>query len=313
MSTINMVSQSGGKDSTATLLLAIARDEENIQSVFADTSNEHEIVYEYLDYLERATGIRIERIKADFSRQIAGKRAFVETKWREHGVPEDKVKRALEALKPTGIPFLDLCIWKGRFPSSQRAFCSEELKRNPIIEHQMQLLDAGHTVMSWQGVRANESRRRRHLPELDQVGGGLWNYRPILRWRVEDVFEAHRYMGIKPNPLYTMGMGRVGCMPCINVRKDELLEISKRFPEEIERLAEWERLVAEAAKRDSATFFTASDFDEWNDEMTDEETFEVANVFQRVEWAKTSRGGKQRDMFRELERPSCSSIYGLCE
>jgi hypothetical protein len=33
-------------------------------------------------------------------------------------------------------------------------------------------------------------------------------------------------------------------MPCINTRKDELLEISKRFPEEIKRVAEWERIVA---------------------------------------------------------------------
>ena len=37
-----------------------------------------------------------------------------------------------------------------------------------------------------------------------------------------------------------MGMGRVGCMPCINCRKDELLEISKRFPEVIERITRFQ-------------------------------------------------------------------------
>jgi len=38
-------------------------------------------------------------------------------------------------------------------------------------------------------------------------------------------------MGIKPNPLYSQGMGSSRCMPCINCRKDELREIALRFPE----------------------------------------------------------------------------------
>jgi len=37
-------------------------------------------------------------------------------------------------------------------------------------------------------------------------------------------------------------MGRVGCMPCINSKKEELYEIARRFPEEIERVAAGERL-----------------------------------------------------------------------
>lgn len=28
---------------------------------------------------------------------------------------EERIYRALEILKPTGVPFLDLCMWKGRF------------------------------------------------------------------------------------------------------------------------------------------------------------------------------------------------------
>ncbi|ARD10127.1 phosphoadenosine phosphosulfate reductase family protein [Pseudomonas savastanoi] len=45
MSTHNIVSVSGGKDSTATLLVAIALDTPNLQAVFADTGNEHEQTY----------------------------------------------------------------------------------------------------------------------------------------------------------------------------------------------------------------------------------------------------------------------------
>jgi 3'-phosphoadenosine 5'-phosphosulfate sulfotransferase (PAPS reductase)/FAD synthetase len=295
----NIVSVSGGKDSTALLLLAIERQTENLQAWFADTGHEHQQTYDYIDYLSsKVWPIRV--IKADFSAQIARKREFVATKWREQGVPEDRVLSALDTLVPTGNPFLDLCLWKGRFPSTKARFCSEELKRNPIVEAQIELLDAGDEIWSWQGVRADESIARRDLPELDEVGGGLWNYRPILKWTADDCFAMHRKHGIKHNPLYEQGMGRVGCMPCIHARKDELLEISKRFPEEVERVAKWEKLVSAASKRGSSTFCVGVDVN-------------VASIHSVIEWSKTSHGGKQYDFIRMEESPSCSSIYGLCE
>ena len=307
----NIVSISGGKDSTALLLLALERQPDNLQAVFADTGNEHPLTYEYLAYLND-TVFPIRTVKADFARQIAGKREYVLTKWADKGVPDDAIARAAEALVTTGNPFLDMCVWKGRFPSSRAAFCSQELKRNPIIAQvQQPLLDDGDDVVSWQGVRRDESLNRRHLPENEckytaPNGASLWNYRPILDWTAEDCFAMHRKHGIKHNPLYEMGMGRVGCMPCINCRKNELLEISKRFPEEIKRIAEWETAVKDASKRQASTFFPApSDDSEWSATQTIETV---------VEWAKTSRGGKQYDFLRmQDDGPVCSSIYGLCE
>lgn len=63
---MNILSISGGKDSTAMLLLAIERDVEDMMCVFADTGNEHKYTYEYIDYLEQKLGVTINRVKADY-------------------------------------------------------------------------------------------------------------------------------------------------------------------------------------------------------------------------------------------------------
>jgi 3'-phosphoadenosine 5'-phosphosulfate sulfotransferase (PAPS reductase)/FAD synthetase len=316
MPTHNIVSMSGGKDSTATLLVARELGVSNLSAVFADTGHEHPETYDYVHYLAEATGVPIRWVKADFSRQIAGKRKFIETKWREKGVAESVVLGALDVLHPTGNPFLDMCLWKGRFPSTKARSCTDELKRNPIIEQAfLPLMDGENMLLSWQGVRSEESLDRKYLPECDEVGGGLFNYRPILKWPVDAVFEAHRAAGIKPNPLYLQGCNRVGCMPCIMCAKDELRQIAARWPEEVDRVREWERLVSIASKRGAATFFaTVTDPTVRSDDKVSAVTHGIDRI---VDWSKTARGGRQFDMIdliaRTDSRNSCSSAYGLCE
>jgi 3'-phosphoadenosine 5'-phosphosulfate sulfotransferase (PAPS reductase)/FAD synthetase len=306
----NIVSVSGGKDSTALLLFAIERQPDNLQAVFADTGNEHQITYDYVQYLND-TVFPIRTVVADFSRLMAGKAEYIAKHWQNKGVPAEVCERAIAALVPTGNPFLDMCLWKGMFPSRTKAFCSEELKRNPIMRQvQDPLLAAGDDVISWQGVRRDESIRRRDLPENEckqtlPNGAELWNYRPILDWTAEDCFAMHRKHGIKHNPLYEMGMGRVGCMPCINCRKSELLEISKRFPEAIDRIEQWEAAVKRASKVGDASFFPDPDRQAGK---------QMRGVRNMVEWSKTGRGGREYDWIKSMDDgPLCSSVYGLCE
>lgn len=359
MSIIHVVSVSGGKDSAATLLLAIRRfGAHRVRAIFCDTGNEHEAVYEYLGYLERATGVTIMRLKADFSREIARKRMYVARDQRTRreydtvpvfdaagepvpkrdgrgnivlnrkGVPVQKERkvgggrsvrwsnkakrRALAVLHPTGNPFLDLCLWKGRFPSRKAQFCTEELKRNLAVEYQLDLIDAGHTVVSWQGVRRDESLNRRDALKFEAVGGGLYIFRPLVEWSAMDVFDYCRSQGIEPNPLYKQGMSRVGCMPCINVNKDEMREIAMRFPEHVERIAEWEKLVGLASKRGAATFIPAPT--RGKAAPNQREHAENNDIWTVVEWSRTSRGGKQFSLLTMLDEPrACASAYGLCE
>ena len=307
----NVISVSGGKDSTATLLLSIERAAPNLTAVFADTGNEHPATYDYVAYLEQATDVQITRVRADFAPQIERKRARLESG--EHDWPDHLAAAALEVLVPSGNPFLDLCMWKGRFPSRMAQFCTQELKVGPINTQVTEPLLENHSrIVSWQGVRADESAARAKLETWalefgdPDTGAGLWNYRPILNWTVDDVFEQHRRHGIKWNPLYEQGMSRVGCMPCVNCNKPELAQITKRFPEELERIAEWERIVSEASKRGCATFFAAKG-------ETDV-SLERHGIAQKVEWAKTSRGGRQYDLIQVAEEPmQCQSVYGLCE
>jgi len=309
----HVISVSGGKDSAATLLIAIDNcPRESIIPIFCDTGNEHEAVYEYLYYLESALNIKITRLKAEFSEQIARKRMFIARDMRTRRDDSGRrirwsnkaKRRALNALHPTGNPFLDLCLWKGRFPSRKAQFCTEELKRNIAVEFQMNLMDQGFSVLSWQGIRRDESLNRSKSKKFERVGKRLWIFRPIVDWSADDVFTFCSNKHIKPNPLYKQGMGRVGCMPCINAAKPELNQIAKRFPEHIDRIHEWELLVSAASKRQQPTFFA----------VNKSGANKVADIYEVIFWAKTSRGGKQLNFFDELEKNSgCSSSYGLCE
>lgn len=127
----------------------------------------------------------------------------------------------------------------------------------------------------------------------------------MLRWTADDVFEAHRIKGIRPNPLYLQGRARVGCL-CINSGKEEIRQWDLRDHDHIERLDEWEQIVSDASKLSSATFFSTS-----GDNDTARER---GGIWQVVQWSKTTRGGKQLNLLAQLEEPaSCSSAYGLCE
>lgn len=317
-----VVSMSGGKDSTATLLVALElHGHDNVRAVFADTGNEHEATYEYaLGYLPQVLGITVDVVRASFDDEFATKRAnlariaggepesavYGKRQFQYRWTPE-AAARALELLHPTGNPFLDLCMLKGGFPSRKRQFCTEYLKRDPLTEYCLEIIEAGRAVDSWQGVRADESEARRWLPSYEYRGGGYAVYRPILRWTVADVFEAHAAAGIRPNPLYRQGMNRVGCMPCINASKGELREIARRFPEHIERIAEWEALVSSVCRpRSPVAFFHMSD--------KGGHTGAASHVWSVIEWSKTTRGGRQYDLLANAAEPTaCASSYGLCE
>ena len=301
----HIVNVSGGKDSTATYLLALEIGVP-FRAVTADTGHEHPITYDYIHRLpDRTGGPPVEVVQADFSAEFDRRREYVAAVWPGEGIRDDVVRCALDALRPTGNPYLDLCLLKGRFPARKAQFCTQELKVLPMRRQVIwPLLSQGRRVVQWLGVRAQESTNRAALSMIgpdDDSPRGAYLFRPILHWTAAHVFERHQRWCVPPNPLYRLGMRRVGCMPCINACKGEIAEVARRWPEAIEKIRAWTALVAAASKRGAASFFP------WD---TGRNTKTIDDV---VAWSMTSRGGRQYDLEALVEPSSCSSVYGLCE
>lgn len=185
---------------------------------------------------------------------------------------------------------------KGRWPSSQAQFCTEWLKLAPIRRWTLEVYPDGD-YERFTGKRRDESERRSTTPftEWDTYFDCPVTH-PIFDWTKQMAFDYVKAHEEQINPLYSLGFGRVGCAPCINSGKDDVLNWTQRFPEMIGKIRGWEEQVGR-------TFFAPcvpGMAINWIDDV--------------VEWAKTDHGGRQQNIFRVLNEPaSCSSRYGLCE
>lgn len=268
---VNIVNLSGGKDSTALLLTAIEKGVK-FEAVFCDTGHEHQLTYDYVDYLARTLDIEIKHIKADFSRRIEVRKNNMLKKWADEGISQERIDEAKELLVPTGNPMYDACLANGRFPNAIGKFCTAELKVKPVIEQVYEPIWAsGKEVISWQGIRRAESKARENAAEYEEMPEGYDVYRPLVEWTARDVFDMHDKFNVEPNPLYKLGMGRVGCMPCIHAKKEEIYEINRRFPEVIDKIRRWEADISKVSKRGYASFFKE-------------------DIDNAVQWSMTSRG-----------------------
>ncbi|MGK1065326.1 phosphoadenosine phosphosulfate reductase family protein [Klebsiella pneumoniae] len=162
------------------------------------------------------------------------------------------LEAALSVLHPSGNSFLDAALLHGMFPMLRNRFCTEELKIQVAFDSAIEpLLDDGEVVVQWSGVRGDESSKRAGYERFssDQRDSEfLYNFLPIHQWTAADVFSLHKYFGISPNPLYTQGASRVGCMNCVLCNKEEIAETAARWPEHIDKHHAWEKKVRLASR-----------------------------------------------------------------
>ena len=125
-------------------------------------------------------------------------------------------------------------------------------------------------------------------------------HRPLLRWTSDEVFAIMKRYDIRPNPLYKMGMSRVGCMPCIMANHKEMINIIKQFPERIEKLKDLENQVGKS--------FFPPDYIPNKFCTGDSNGKKFPWVDDVVKYLQ--KNPNQTEMF---EMPTCMSFYGLCE
>lgn len=245
-------------------------------------------------------------------------------------LPSELIERAIAAMVPSGNPFLDMAMLHGRFPGSQSRFCTDELKLQSMALIRDRVRFDGIPTVEWIGTRADESEARSQMVTVERIYCSVLaptiHFRPIHKLTAAEVFAIAQRHGIKPNPLYLMGFGRVGCFPCIMCTKEELRLIAQLAPEEIDRLEEWEAIVG-AVARHAYTALMLGERDELISSFmpTDKVPLDAngkirASIRRAVEWSKTTRGGRNYDLLVHLDEllattaPSqCRSIYGLCE
>lgn len=116
-----VISYSGGKDSTAMLLLAIEM-KLNFYAVYQDTGFENSLHYKYLDYIEEKTEIKIHRVKS---------------------------------IKYNGM--IDMIEKKNAIPNRIARFCTDNLKTDAMKRF---IKDHNDVNEIWVGVRQQESEAR---------------------------------------------------------------------------------------------------------------------------------------------------------
>jgi 3'-phosphoadenosine 5'-phosphosulfate sulfotransferase (PAPS reductase)/FAD synthetase len=286
-----IVQFSGGKDSLASLIWTRNNITKDFITVFCDTGWESDITYKHIEQVGRDLGLNIVTLK---SKKYEG--------------------------------FYDLAKKKKRFPSVRARFCTEELKSKPMIDY---ILDEiNDDVVIIQGIRKAESISRSkmsaqctyfkyyvHPYGKDKTGKDKYHtyrkkeilrfrenhaddiIRPVFDWSGQQVIDYIISNGMSPNPLYSMGMKRVGCFPCIMANNVDIRSLAKFFPD---RLAEICRYEVEAG----STFFGPDSIPSW----AYKGAYPLLPDVIKYVTHKLPMGGLFGD-----EEQSCMSFYGLCE
>lgn len=319
-----VVSLSGGKDSTATylhllergVLEAVERAGGVVRRVFADTGWELDETYAYLDELEFRFG-KIDRVAlwvpGPGEQQPNGYDLMVPIWVTERGgdggvMHADRFAfaRLLEARLGRYSPMIRLMMQWRKVPTAVRRWCTDDLKKRPIVEYLAGCADPLNVI----GVRAEESRKRAAMPEVewsDTYDATIW--RPIHALLKSEVIDLHTRHGIAPNPVYLQGQGagRVGCGPCVYSGANDIRWLTAEKPERLALLAEVERCLAllnpPRAQKGAGN-------PHWFHVSRQGQAIAIA-VGEAVQLASHDLGGSAPLLFEERQAPGCAE-WGLC-
>lgn len=207
-----VASLSGGKDSTAMLLMMLERGMQIDRILYCDTGMDFPAMYDHLDKLERYIGMPITRIRAEKSFLYYLLECEVNRK------PDSPViQRHGEGLLGHG--------WAG----PKLRWCTSRLKTDVIKAH-LSGLKKDYRLVQYVGIAADEPARVKDL-----------NY-PLVDWGVtEEQALAYCYeKGFDFGGLYEL-FDRVSCWCCPLQGLAELRTLRTHFPELWQDLLAWDK------------------------------------------------------------------------
>jgi len=218
----------------------------------------------------------------------------------------EQAAQEVESILGWRSDFVRMAISETVFPSRNQRWCTRFLKFKPVKS----FLQSKENPVNVVGIRREESRARSQAEEVEFADDmDAWVWRPIVSWSLDDVIACHKKHGIAPNPLYLQGASRVGCYPCIFARKEELSSLGDTRVRAIQLLeqhiswfaAERARRAGKPPPKGGSTMFYESNSDE---------SWPIKKV---MEWAKTSYGGRQFQLFAASPADAGCMRWGLCE
>lgn len=141
-------------------------------------------------------------------------------------------------------------------PSDTHRWCCSVMKTAPLYRTLKIDGNKQAKVMTFDGVRAEESNRR---SGYNRVGKGkhifTYNAHPIFSWNVVEIFLYMIMHSLPINPAYRLGFSRVGCVICPFGSDWSDYLVSKLYPESrrpfLDKLHKW---VSSSGIKDASTF-----------------------------------------------------------
>ena len=316
-----IVQFSGGKDSLASLLWTRINLTKNFLTVFCDTIWEHEITYKHINEV-------IEKLSLNYVRLTSKKYdGFLDLAKKKKRFPSTKARFCTSELK--SIPMIDyildevkgdVLIIQGirKAESASRAKMNaqctffkyyfepyrsnemiiSELTAKPVLsKSQIKSLKKAQDRLAkgFKDEKYHTYRKKEVIKFREKYADDI--LRPVIDWSAMDVINYILDNGMEPNPLYKMGMKRVGCYPCIMSNNVDIRSIDKFNPERLDMIEEEERLK-------NSSFFGPDSIPAW----AYKGKYPLMSDVRKYLKDKNASG----DLFGG-EETSCMSFYGLCE
>lgn len=232
----NVVSLSGGKDSTAMLLMLLERGEPVADVVFFDTGWEFPAMYEHLEKLEAFTGLKITRLHARLPVGVEADKSPFD--WLLSDVPI--ARRGSGEIHMIGH----------KWPNAKIRWCTGH-KRDALNAYHLALTHRQNVtspLCQCIGFAADERHRLKSSAKRNSAYC-VQRY-PLMEWGVTEA-DALNYCykrGFTWSGLYHF-FNRVSCFCCPLQRMDDLRTLRRHFPDLWQRMLVMESWLPENKRR----------------------------------------------------------------